>query len=120
MFQKQLKRETMNDTTRHLVLNILACAHDAAVAVLEPYLAKVSAEERATVEQTIEALRACLQDQGGKGEDPEGLARQLRRLEGTITNPRCLQLLKQYSEYLNYYLNYSRDELLRPSQTGDN
>jgi hypothetical protein len=105
----------MNDTTRRLILNILGCAHEAAVAVLEPYLAQVTPEERVTVAVTIEALRTCLQSQGGLGEDPEGLARQLRRLEGTVANPRCLRLVQQYSEFLNYFLCYSRDELLRPT-----
>jgi hypothetical protein len=110
----------MNETTRHLVLKVLDCAHEAAVTVLEPHLAKVTPEERATVTVTIEALRACLQNQGGLGEDPEDLARQLRRLEGTVANPRCLQLVQQYSGYLNDFLCSTRDELLRPTRTGDN
>ncbi len=110
----------MNEVTRLLVLNLLTKAHDAALSVLRPYLDEAPEPVQTEVLRSIEAFRGCLLGRYHQDASPEDLTHYLKAVMIAQSDPVCLGLLKQYAEYLNYFLTYSRDRLFQPEPRKDN
>ena len=105
----------MKDTSRALALNILASAHECAFSVLEPHLLKASRDQQDQVLAAITLFRGHVQGHLEAGADPGALSRQLKELIEAQSDPHVIQLLRQYAEYLNYFLVYSSARLARPA-----
>jgi len=110
----------LDDDSKQLVLNIVARAHDCAFSVLVPHLAGATPGQRAAVEATVTQFLGYVQDRHAGEWEADDLPRHLRTLIDAQTDLPTVQLLRQYSEYLNYFLVYAAERLGRPLGSQDN
>ena len=110
----------MDDDSKRLVLNIVARAHDCAYSVLEPHLVDVPAAQRQAVQTTVGQFLQYVQGRFEGEWEADDLPRHLKALIDAQTDLQTIQLLRQYSEYLNYFLVYSAERLGRPLGSQDN
>jgi len=104
----------LDDDSKQLVLNIVARAHDCAFSVLQPQLAEVTVVQRASVLATVDHFLGYVQGLHQDAWAADDLPRRLKVLIEAQTDLQTIQLLHQYSEYLNYFLVYAAERLGRP------
>ena len=110
----------MDDQSRQMIRNIVARAHDCALSTLQPHLNQATQLQRSVVMATLDHALGYIQGTLPAEWNPQDLPSHLQALINAQTDPVTVQLLAQYSEYLNYFLVYASERLARPVPCGDN
>ena len=108
----------MDEHSSQMIRNIVARAHDCALSVLQPHLEQATALQKSAVLATLDHALGYVQ--GPDTWNPQALPAHLQALINAQTDPTTVQLLAQYSEYLNYFLVYASERLGRPLPREDN
>ena len=110
----------MDEHSRELIRNIVARAHDCALGTLQPHLRQATALQKSVVTATLDHALGYIQGTLPESWNPRDLPTHLQAMINAQTDPVTVQLLAQYSEYLNYFLVYASERLARPVPCGDN